>query len=298
MGSPYTDSIYDAAQTRHTQYDPSVFDQLWVTGDFISDNVSVLNGAGEAVTISNAIKVTTLQSYVDPYIGAVQGQQFTVSSTGTWRSNTWVTIDGNMKSYFAEKGLSVESNSVESLMLESLGMDPAWAGSYQVLTFWVEEAYLVRPSFNPFTNSNSAPVWNEITQSYDFSETLLSSFDGFAPTVTDESGNYIRPYTEFAGAEAYADWHDAWSVSSYNMTGGNEFPFTGLGFTWNSNTDEDLNGFALSEFIIIGNAPYYFDSLQSPYAYMIPEPASYVLIMSALSIAFILGIRSQKHKTR
>lgn len=92
------------------------------------------------------------------------------------------------------------------------------------------------------------------------------------------NGIYQRPFTSFEGPESYAAWMNAWSAVSYDLSGDRAFPFTGLGWTWNWNPDPNLNGFALSEFIVSGGAEIYFDSLQAPLALVVPEPGSLVLV--------------------
>jgi outer membrane autotransporter protein len=155
-------------------------------------------------------------------------------------------------------------------MLESLGMGD-WSG-YKVLSLWVEAKYVTRPSYNPDITSNAAPTWNATTRRYDFTNvnaTTLPYFLGIAP-VSKTSGWYTRPYDAFVGSDEYQNWLNAWSASSYDIGAGREFPYTGLGWTWNWNTDPNLTGFALSEFIVYGNAEYYFKGLRPTLGYLFP----------------------------
>lgn|GEM_PF-3265521 len=266
---PYSAGIADAAAARNIRND-AAFQSLTVIDPSKTQTITVSDGAGGTKTIQ-AVNMITLTNYTAPYTNATNLQRYTVDASSKYRSNIWTTFEGDAKAYLRKKNIPITNNTnTTNAMLESLGMGD-WSG-YKVLSLWVEAKYITRPSYNPDITSNAAPTWNATTGSYDFTNvnaTTLPNFLGIAP-VTKTSGSYTRPYDAFIGTEEYQNWLNAWSASSYDIGAGREFPYTGLGWTWNWNTDPHLTGFALSEFIISGNAEYYFKGLRPTLGYLFP----------------------------
>ncbi len=268
-GDPYSAGIADAAATRNIRND-SAFQSLTVIDPTKTQTITVSDGAGGTKTIQ-AVNMITLTSYTAPYTNATNLQRYTVDATSKYRSNIWTTVEGDAKAYLQKKGIPITDDiNTTNAMLESLGMGD-WNG-YKVLSMWVEAKYVTRPSYNPDITSNETPTWNATTGRYDFTNvnaTTLPNFLGIAP-VSKTSGWYTRPYDAFVGSDEYQNWLNAWSTSSYDIGAGREFPYTGLGWTWNWNIDPNLTGFALSEFIINGNADFYFKSLRPTLGYLFP----------------------------
>lgn len=266
---PYTAGILDAQAARATQQAGTVFSDLRVVGAGDLRQLTVDNGAGGTKTI-DAVNLITLTSYTAPYNGATYLQRFVVDATSNYKSNLWTTAEGDLKHYFTDHNLPATDNqTVANAMLEALGMPDATG--YQVLSLWVEPRYVTRPSFSPDILGHAAPAWTGSAYTFTGTDTVTADFNGIAPVNTNAEGQYYRPFDSFTGPSRYEDWFDAWSAASYNLAGGRQFPFTGLGWTWNWNTDPGLNGFALSEFLVSAGADYYFGSLQQPIVY-IPEP--------------------------
>jgi len=276
----YTDGIAAAENARNTLWGASVFSSLTVIDDSLLHSIVVDDGNGGTKSIE-AVRVTTLTNFLTPYEHATFLQPFTVDTTGNFRSNMWVTVAGELRDYYFSHGLPVtDNNTVTGYMQQALGLG-LW-GPYEALTFYVEPEYITRPSFAPSISENAAPTWTGSSYTFtDIGGGVDDSFIGFAPTVLDSSGtNYERPFTEFAGAETYEDWLTAWSDASYNTDANRAFPYTALGWTWNWNPDPDLNGFALSEFIVSGGATYYFVDLVQPIG-LVPEPGACWLFATA-----------------
>jgi uncharacterized protein with beta-barrel porin domain len=266
---PYSAGIADAAAVRNIRND-AAFQSLTVIDPSKTQTITVSDGAGGTKTIQ-AVNMITLTSYTAPYTNATNLQRYTVDASSKYWSNIWTTLEGDAKAYLQNKGIPITNNTnTTNVMLESLGMGD-WSG-YKVLSLWVEAKYVTRPSYNPDITSNEAPTWNQTTGSYDFTNvnaTTLPYFLGIAP-VSKTLGWYSRPYDAFVGSDEYQNWLNAWSASSYDIGAGREFPYTGLGWTWNWNTDPNLTGFALSEFIVNGNAEFYFKGLRPTLGYLFP----------------------------
>lgn len=276
----YSDGIAAAKAARTTEWSPAVFSSLTVIDDALLHTITVDDGLGGTKTIE-AVRVTTLTNFLTPYEGATFLQPFVVDTVGNFRSNMWVTVAGELRDYYFAHGLPVTDNAtVTGYMQQALGLG-LW-GPYEALTFYVEPEYVTRPSFAPSVFENIAPTWTGSSYAFtNVEEGVDDSFIGFAPTVLDFSGtSYLRPYTEFDGKDNYEGWLAAWSEASYNTDANRAFPYTGLGWTWNWNTDPNLNGFALSEFIISGGATYYFVNLVDPID-LVPEPGTCWLIAAA-----------------
>lgn len=266
---PYTAGILDAQAARSTQQADTVFDDLRVVGTGDLRQLTVDDGAGGTKTIA-AINLITLTSYTTPYNGATYLQRYVVDATSTYKANLWTTVEGDLKHYFNDHNLPATDNqTVANSMLEALGMQDATG--YQVLSLWVEPRYVTRPSFSPDILGHAAPTWTGTAYTFTGTDAVTADFIGIAPVNTNAEGQYYRPFDSFTGPSKYEDWLNAWSTASYNLNGGRAFPYTGLGWTWNWNTDPGLNGFALSEFLVSAGAEYYFNSLQQPILY-IPEP--------------------------
>lgn len=262
---------------RQSEQPASVFAGLTVIDGSRLTTLQVDDGQGGTKTI-DAVKVVTLTSFTAPYLGAQPLQRFTVDTTGNFRANVWVTVDGDIERYYADKALPTEDNAtVTTHMLQALGISSD--GDYQALSFYAEPHFLTRPSFAPDIASREPPAWTGETYTFSNLDRVDASFQGFAPTTKIDQ-TYQRPFDAFAGPEAFADWLNTWSSVSYDLEGNRAFPFTGLGWTWNWNPDPKLNGFALSEFIVSGGAEIYFDSLQPPLALVIPEPGCLFLFFA------------------
>jgi len=275
--SDYEHSVSVAGRLRMIEQPASTFAGLTVIDSSRLTTLLVDDGQGGTKTI-DAVKVVTLTSFTAPYLDAQPLQRFTVDTTGNFRANIWVTVDGDLESYYADKALPTEDNTtVTTHMLQALGISND--GDYQALSFYTEPHFLTRPSFAPDIASREPPAWTGETYTFSYLERVNASFQGFAPTTKIDQ-TYQRPFDAFAGPEAYADWLNTWSSVSYDLEGNRPFPFTGLGWTWNWNPDPDLNGFALSEFIVSGGAEIYFDSLQPPLALVIPEPGCLFLLLA------------------
>ena len=267
---PYTQSILDAEKQRTIRQD-SIFPGLTIIDPSKTKTLVVDNGAGGTKTIQ-AVNVITLTGFTDPYKDATYLQRYVNRTDNNFRSVMWVTVNPDEQTYFQEKGIPITNNTDTTYKAEeSVGI--SHSDGYKVLSLWVEAKYLTRPSFNPDVASNAPPVWNATTGQYDFTNVnpmTLPNFDGIAPVTKNPQGQYIRPFTEFPGYQEYANWLNAWSTASYDLTGGRQFPYTGLGWTWNWNPDPNLYGFALSEFIINGNAEYYYQGLRPALGYFFP----------------------------
>jgi len=284
----YQDSIADAQAARYTQWSPSVFAGLSTITPSHLETITVVDGAGTKTI--DVVKVITMTNFTSPYSGATPFQQFTVDTVGNFRSNIWVTLDGDLQSYYADRALPLTDNTtVTHNILQALGMG-LWTG-YQALTFYVEPQYITRPSFAPSTTTADTPIWNGTSYTFTNLESLNPEFRGFAPTQLGPDGQYIRPFGSFDGPGVdganYEAWLEAWSTASYDLTGGRDFPYTALGWTWNWSTDPSLNGFALSEFIVSGGADYYFGSLTDA-IYLVPEPGVTWLLILATGTLLIL----------
>lgn len=279
--SDYTDAILAAQATRTSQQADTVFSNLRTIGAADLQSITVDDGFGGFKTIE-ALQVITLTNYTLPYNGATPLQRFVLDAAGTYRSNIWMTLEGDIKQYFSEHHLPRDTNeAVTNALLETLGMPDATG--YQVLSFWVEPRFVTRPSFNPSITDNTAPDWNGTTYTFTNTSSVTADFNGIAPVHVDALGKYDRPFDSFGSAAEYENWFDAWSSASFNLAGGREFPFTGLGWTWNWNADPGVNGFGVSEFVVSAGAEYYFNNLQQPIGY-IPEPRVLLLV----SVGFLL----------
>lgn len=278
----YETGIADAQATRSTRQD-SIFSGL-----------TNIDSRLETITVGNAtievVKVISLTSYVAPYKDATHLQAFTVDTAGNFRTNLWVTAYGDIQSYYLGHNLPTTDNAeVTNYIQQALGMN--YSANYQALSFYVEPKYVTRPSFSPSINSNAAPTWNATSYTYTNVLDANPEFWGFAPTAVGEDGKYTRPFTSFEGlgdaGANYESWMNAWSTASYNLSGGREFPFTGLGWTWNWNPAPALNGIALSEFIVSGNATYYYDNLTDAIN-LVPEPTALWLFSLFAGSVFLL----------
>lgn len=277
----YQDSILAAQATRTTEWSPSVFAGLSTITPSRLETITIPDGEGTRTI--EVVKVTTMTNFTSPYSGATPFQRFVVDTVGNFRSNIWVTLDGDLRDYYLDHNLPLTDNAtVTTHILEALGMGH-WSG-YQALTFYVEPQYITRPSFAPSTTSADVPMWNGSSYTFTSLDSLNPEFWGFAPTTLGPDDQYTRPFTSFSGPGVdgadYEAWFNAWSEASYNLTGGRDFPFTGLGWTWNWNTDPSLNGFALSEFIVSGNADFYFGGLTDAIN-IVPEPGVIWLVLLA-----------------
>lgn len=291
IADDYLNGIADAQATRNTQWDASVFSSLTMIDASRLGNITVSDGAGGNKTIQ-AVKVITLTNYVVPYQGATPLQPFTVDTAGNFRTNLWVTAFGDIQSYYLGHNLPTTNNTeVTNYMQQALGMN--YSANYQALSFYVEPKYLTRPSFAPSVTANTAPAWNATNYTYTNVLDANPEFWGFAPTTVSGDGKYVRPFASFQGlgdaGTNYENWMNSWSTASYNLAGGREFPFTGLGWTWNWNPNPSLNGFALSEFIVSGNATYYYDNLTDAIN-LVPEPTAFWLLL--ISGATVLLLKS------
>ena len=286
LADAYQASILAAQAARSTEWSPSVFSGLSTIGPSRLETITVADGMGTKTI--EVVKVTTLTSFTSPYSGATPFERFSVDTVGNFRANIWVTLYGDLQNYYFDHNLPITDNAtVTNYMLESLGLGH-WNG-YQALTFYVEPQYITRPSFAPSTTSADAPFWNGSSYTFTNLDALNPEFWGFAPTTLGPDDKYTRPFASFSGpgvdGSDYEAWFDAWSTASYDLTGGRDFPFTGLGWTWNWNTDPSLNGFALSEFIVSGGADFYFDNLTDAIN-IVPEPDVIWLLLLAAGGAF------------
>lgn len=290
----YEDGIADAQAARSTEWADTVFSSLTKIDASRVENITVPDGGGSKTI--EAVKVITLTSYLVPYTDATYLKAFTVSTTDLYRSNMWVTVNGDIQSYYSSHNLPTTDNTVvTSNMQEALGM--SHLSGYKALVFYVEPKYLTRPSFAPSITANVAPTWAETNYTFTNVMDANAEFWGFAPTILGGDGKYQRPFGAFEGLGAegvtYEAWLDAWSAASFNLTGGREFPYTGLGWTWNWNTDPTLNGFALSEFLVSGNATYYFSSLTDAIA-LVPEPGTIWLLLGIGGGGFLLRMVARR----
>lgn len=274
----YRDGILAAQAARTTEWGAEVFTGLSTITSSRLESITVADGDGFKTI--EVVKVITLTNFTSPYSGATPLQQFTVDTAGNFRSNIWVTLYGDLQSYYFDHNLPVTDNAtVTNHMQEALGMGH-WSG-YQALTFYVEPQYITRPSYAPSTATADVPLWNGSSYTYTNLDALNPEFWGFAPTTLGPDERYTRPFDSFDGPADYVAWNEAWSEASYDLTGGRDFPFTGLGWTWNWNPDPSLNGFALSEFIVSGGADFYFGGLTDAIN-LVPEPGVvWLLILTA-----------------
>lgn len=288
----YQDGILAAQEARNTEWAAEVFAGLSTINASRLEWITVADGEGTKTI--EVVKVVTLTNFTSPYSGATPLQQFTVDTAGNFRANIWVTLYGDLQDYYFSHNLPITDNAtVTNYMLEALGMGH-WSG-YQALTLYVEPQYITRPSYAPSTTTADVPVWNGTNYTFTNMEALNPEFWGFAPTELGPDDRYTRPFGSFEGTGVdgadYEAWFNAWSEASYNLTGGRDFPFTGLGWTWNWNTDPSLNGFALSEFIVSGGANFYFGSLTDAID-IVPEPGAVWLVVLAAGGLWILRRRN------
>ncbi len=258
----YTAGVVEASMQRFIQHPDEVFESLRTIGPDELETIVVSDGAGGTRSVE-VVALATLTSYLVPYENAAPLDRYTVDSRGFYRSNIWTTLAGAAAEYYLRNGLPLDgSDAVAARMLQSLGMEPS--SEAMVLTFYVEPRFVTRPSFAPAIEEAIVPDWNGT--SYEFTLTPSSpstEFMGFAPTVL-KNGQWQRPFTVFPGPRAYPSWLEAWSSMSYDLEADRAFPYTGLGWTWNWSDDPSLRGFAISEFLVSGDAEFWFGSLATP----------------------------------
>lgn len=259
----YETQILVASSQRWIEQPAEVFESLRVIGPEDLQTITVPDGQGGMREVE-VIALVTLTSYVVPYENAQPLDSFTVDADGYYRSNIWTAVAGDVAEYYFDHDLPIGSpEGMQSSMLQALGMLPG--EDAQVLTFYVEPRFVTRPSFAPAIDEAVAPIWNGT--SYEWTTTPSSpspEFMGFAPTVL-RAGVWQRPFDVFAGPRQFAAWMATWSNMSYDLDADRAFPYTGLGWTWNWSADPALNGFAISEFLVSGDAEFWFASLKSPY---------------------------------
>ena len=258
----YVAQIVAASKQRLIEHPPEVFASLRVIGPGDLETIVVEDGSGGTRSVE-VVRLATLTDYLTPYENAQTFDAFTVDSRGYWRSNIWTTVAGDAAAYYLRNGLPIDGpDAIDDRVLQSLGMQTG--SGFMVLTFYVEPRFVTRPSFSPSIEQAIPPAWNGASYEFTFTPSApAAEFRGFAPTVL-ENGQWQRPFTMFDGPRAYSSWLDAWSAMSYDLDADREFPFTGLGWTWNWSPDAALRGFALSEFVVSGDAEFWFGSLVSP----------------------------------
>ncbi|MFZ4693931.1 MAG: PEP-CTERM sorting domain-containing protein [Verrucomicrobiia bacterium] len=266
---PYSNAIEQAKASRTVSND-AVFSQLRViTSDLL---VPLVTPTGTFPMI----RVSTMTRDFG-YSTATNRQPFHVATNRF----SWVTLDGDLRNWYHDKGLPISNNAtIRNSMLEALGMQHNT--NYNVLTFLVSPSALTRPAFNPSISTNTAPIWNA-SKPWDFG-TGTGQYD-FVANVTDAVSSNFWAWAggvSYPGPENFTNWHLGWSTESYASANPNNlFPFTGLGFTWNWNTNASLEGFALSEFVVNSDTDFYFDSYLTPYDYVvIPEPGALALLLA------------------
>lgn len=261
----YDAEILVAASQRFIEQPAEVFESLRVIAPEDLQTITVPDGQGGTRQIE-VVALVTLTDYLVPYENAQPLDVFTVDAGDYYRGNIWTVVAGDLAGYYFERGLPIDAPAeIRSSMLQALGMQPG-GEDVQVLTFYVEPRFVTRPSFAPAIDQAVVPMWTGTTyQLTTTPESPSSEFVGFAPTVA-RNGVWQRPFDVFSGPKQFLPWLEAWSAMSYDLDADRAFPYTGLGWTWNWNPDPALNGFAVSEFIVSGDADFYFVSLRSPSA--------------------------------
>jgi hypothetical protein len=258
----YSQQVVEASNQRFIEQPPEVFESLRVIGAADLQTIVVEDGSGGTRSVE-VVRLSTLTSFLTPYENAEPFDPFTVDSQGYWRSNIWTCVAGDIAAYHFRNGLPLDDEAaITSGVLQSLGMQVG--SGFMVLTFYVEPRFVTRPSFAPAIDQAVMPTWNGKSYEVTYSPGApAGEFKGFAPTVL-ENGQWQRPFTMFDGPREFPSFLDAWSTMSYELDADRAFPYTGLGWTWNWSDDAGLQGFAISEFLVSGDATFWFDDLVSP----------------------------------
>lgn len=238
------------------------------------------------------VLVATFTRKQDFWLSAASGEDLRLRLDAGYDVFPWVVVGQTLPSYFQQTYSStLTTANVERRISQSLGMEDR-TGQHRVLAFfWTPLELILRPAYS-----------GDITTSIDYA--ALSKHPDGTYQVDDPSAGGSAfvlqdyDYSYHSGPEGFGDFVE------YNQAK-THMPWTGLGATYNWNYLEDgVAGRSLdpdrvsspigpSEFVVSAGAWVEFSHFVENdhlYAYLIPEPGGFTLILFS-SIILVLRFR-------
>ena len=287
------DLYYAATDTTHHDWD-----ELALTP------VSAITGPGDGhqwMTDSSGDQRVLVTTLVSPFVAGIYrpfiNQTYTLGNT----RQVWVTLAGELGDYLKARPTEyvTTASSISDRAKMALGT-PVTSNYSHFVSFWVRPQDLFRPAIQ--WDVSQSTMLRPASGEHDQWDPDLSSFkDGPAWFGTQYADRFSG--TTGSSTTLYDWYQDWWNASDNAATGPGAFPFpwTGLGYTYDyyyqasTMTPADYQRVVgVAEFVIAPKFSMIVDSVTPIRGLVVPEPSTWVLVMTAAGWVALRRCRSSR----